>query len=129
MKTLLTTLSVAFALSAGVAQAAGTFVNDYDAMLTGSADSDGSIELAGSPPQHSLPGNFVPSIDYVYVGTPDGDGTHVLRPSITEQHSLPADFVPSIDTQYVGSPDSDGTVIIRSNGRACPLDAARKGIC
>ena len=127
MKTFLTTLSAALTLTAGLAHAA-PFVNDYDALLTGSADSDDSIELQGYKPRQSLPDSFVPSIDVLYAGTLDSDRSHELR-SYVAKRSLPLDFVASVDTWQAGSPDADGTVEFRADGTACPLTAARKGIC
>jgi len=127
MKTLLTTLSAALTLTAGLAHAA-PFVNHYDALLTGSADSDGSIELQDYQSRQSLPDSFIPSIDVLYAGSPDSDRSHELRDHVARR-SLPLDFVPSVDSWIAGTPDADGTVAIRADGKACPLTAAKKGIC
>lgn len=127
MKIVMSTLSAALMLGAGLSQAA-PFVNHYDAMLSGTPDSDNSIELRGYAARQSLPADFVPSIAHLYAGTPDDDGALIDRNYIQKQ-SLPLDFVPSVDLLYADTPDADGTVQVRANGKACPLSAAKKGIC
>lgn len=124
-------LSLAFLpaalLAAGMAHA-DFYINDYDAMLTGTPESDNTVELRDFQEPKSLPDDFVVSLDYWYLGTPDDDGTHALRDYVPKR-SLPLDFVPSVDLQIVGTPDDDGSVSIRPNGKPCPLSAAKTGIC
>lgn len=122
-----TTLLTASLMAAGAAQA-DTYINDYDAMLTGTPDSDNTVELSGYQEPQSLPKDFVVSIDDWYRGTPDADGMHASQ-NYEEKNSLPIDFVPSVDMQIVGTPDDDGTVEIRPNGKACPLSAAKTAVC
>lgn len=127
MKIMLSTLSAALMLGAGLSQAA-PFVNHYDASLAGTVDSDNSIELRDYREPKSLPDDFVASIDVFEAGSPDSDRVLELRGFIAKR-SLPPDFVPSIDLWNVGGPDDDGSVVVRADGKACPITAAKQGIC
>lgn len=127
MKIMTSTLSAALVLGAGLTHAA-PLVNHYDALLTGTPDSDNSVELRDYRKAQSLPDDFVASIDVFEAGSPDSDRVLELRSYIAKR-SLPADFVPSIDILNAGTPDDDGSVVIRADGSACPLTAAKKGIC
>lgn len=127
MKTILSTLSAALMLTAGAVQAE-FYINDFDAMLTGTADSDNSAELRDYQPRQSLPADFVPHIVLLDAYGPDSDNTLESR-DWTRKRSLPLAFVPSVDLWEIGSADHDGTVEIRPDGKPCPLGAAKQGIC